>query len=324
MNKKILIHCNSLIERGGSIACFDYAYYLRQFFNIDPYVVYDLKNTNREDVVDRFQKEFFTYGYEHFDQVQSIIDQQKIDYFYALKYGIIDHIEVKNARNLIHSVFSRDPSQVHGDVYAFISEWQSIMCQRKLPFVPHMLNLPKHDKDLRNKLNIPQDSIVVGRSGGKETFNIHFVFEVIQQILDCRDDIYFLFINTPAFCNHNRCIFLDTIVDLDYKVQFINTCDAMLHARDYGETFGIGVLEFASNGKQIISYNNPELQNTHPLGGRAHFLYLGNNCHKYTNAQTLTEILLNLEKQNPFNTDYLNEIYSPKRVTNQFYQVFLQ
>lgn len=323
MIKKIIVHSNSLIERGGSIACYDYAYYAKRLLNLDPIVFYDLKHQSRSDTIEKFKKEFDTIGYTDFQEVQDYVDSHNVDYFYALKYGIKDNIEVKNARNLIHSVFNRNSNEFHGDVYAFISEWQSIITKRKYPFVPHMLNLPEHDRNLRSNLGIPKDALVIGRYGGKETFNIPFVVDTIIESLNQRNNLYFLFVNTPSFVNHPRCLFLDTVTDLDYKVSVINTCDAMLHARDYGETFGISILEFAAKNKQIISYDNLELQNTHPLGGRAHFMFLGRNCHKYTNASQLLTTLLELERTNPFDTTYLNELYSPERVMNQFQQVFL-
>ena len=41
-------------------------------------------------------------------------------------------------------------------------------------------------------------------------------------------------------------------MDLNYKVKFINTCDAMIHARAMGETFGLAVAEFSKKNKPVI------------------------------------------------------------------------
>ena len=49
--------------------------------------------------------------------------------------------------------------------------------------------------DLREILNIPNDSIVIGRHGGNTTFDIHYVHECIKEILTIRQDIYFLLYN---------------------------------------------------------------------------------------------------------------------------------
>jgi hypothetical protein len=135
--------------------------------------------------------------------------------------------------------------------------------------------------------------------------------------------MWFLFLNTEKKIDHPRCIYLDKTIDQVEKFKFINTCDAMLHARDYGETFGLAVLEFAAANKQIITYDNEELQTSHPLGGRNHLLFLGDNCFKYKNYNELGYILMHLNRRNPFDTTYLRDNFSPKSVMKIFKEVFL-
>ena len=321
--KKIIFHENSLNERGTSIAVYDYAYYSRELLDLDPIICYDTKYQNSPAVIEKFKKEFDTISYENFSEVQLLVDRIQPDYFYALKYGTPDHILVNGSKNLIHSVFSKNINDVHGDVYAVVSEWQSLQTGNKVPFVPHMLNLPKIGDDIRDQLSIPKNHVVVGRYGAKDTFNVNFAPSVVLQVLEKRKDMWMLFANTSTVIEHPRCIYLNEIVDINEKVRFINTCDAMLHARDYGETFGLSVLEFASKNKQIISYDNEALQSSHPLGGRNHFLFLGQNCFKYQNQQQLGHILMYLTKSNPFNTEYLVDKFSPSNVMLQFKKVFL-
>jgi len=322
--KKIVLHTNSLNERGTSVAIYDYAFYLRKYLNLDPIIFYDLKLENYQDSIENFEKQFKTIGYKLFDEVDNFIEKNGIDYFYAIKYGNKDGIEVSNAKNLIHSVFCSDTNEVHGDRYAFISEWMTQKTDYKIPFVPHMINLPDHDQNYRKDFGIPESATVIGRYGGKDTFNIDFVIESILEVLEKRSDIWFLFMNTDFKINHERCLYFNPVINLHYKVQFINTCDAFLHARDYGETFGLSILEFASKNKQIISYDNYDLQNNHPLGGRNHFMFLNDNCFKYQNKKDLQNILLNINRNNPFNTEYLNEEFSPKSVIKKFEEVFIR
>lgn len=322
--KNIIFHSNSLNERGTSVAIYDYAFYCREYLNLNPIIYYNLNFESNQRSIDNFKKEFEVIGYNSLEEVQRQIDTENIEYFYAIKYGNVDGIEVKNCKNLIHSVFSTDPFQIHGEVYAVVSEWMSQKTNYKIPFVPHILNLPSHDENYRKILNIPNKDIVIGRYGSKETFNIDFVIESILEILDKRSDVWFLFLNTERKIYHERCLYFDTIIDLNEKVKFINTCDAMLHARDYGETFGLSVLEFASKNKQIISYDNEELQNNHPLGGRNHFLFLKDNCHKYQNKNSLDSILLNITKDSPFDTQYLSQEFSPQSIIKKFDEVFIK
>lgn len=323
MTQKIIFHTNSIAERGVSVAVYDYAFYIREYFNLEPIIVYNLRYENHQNCVSRFKKIFNVIGYEDFSEVQQLIDKQNIKYFYAIKYGINDGIQVKNCKNLIHSVFCSDISQMHGDKYAVVSEWLSYKSDYKIPYVPHMINLPDHDLNFRDELAISKSDVIVGRYGGKDTLNIDFVKSSIINCLEKRNNIWFLFLNTEHFYSHPRCLYFDAIIDYHEKTKFINTCDAFLHARDYGETFGQAVLEFACKNKQIITYDNYELQENHPLGGRNHFLYLKDNCFKYSNSQDLQRIFLDISKNSPFETYYLNKLFSPKTTMNKFNEIFL-
>ena len=321
--KKIVFHDNSLTERGTSNAVYDYAYWCREYFDLDPVICYDLKYQNNPDTVIRFSKEFNTVGYTDFLEVQKIVDTIQSDYFYAIKYGEQDNIVVNGAKNLIHSVFNVNPVHAHGDVYAVVSEWQTYKSNGHLPYVPHMLTPCDVVSDLRQELGIPKSATVVGRYGAYDTFDLDFVIRSIEKALARRPDLWFIFLNTEKKINHERCIYLDKTVDTKRKFEFINTCDAMLHGRSYGETFGLSVLEFAAMNKQIISYDNFELQTSHPLGGRNHFLFLNDQCFKFTSENDLGYLLMYLTKKNPFDTAFLKDKFSPKKVMDIFNRVFL-
>jgi len=135
-------------------------------------------------------------------------------------------------------------------------------------------------------------------------------------MVNSRSDIVFLFLNTYKFITHPRVIYLDSTSDMYFKTKFINTCDAMLHARMQGESFGLSVLEFACKNKHIITYGlSPE---------KSHIMYLKDNCSVYYNQNNLDQILNNINKKNPYNTCYLNEMFSPCNVMDKFKKVFLQ
>lgn len=315
----MIFHEDRLSQTGTSVALYDYAYFCRKYLNINPIIV--SPKEEKHLALDKFKKEFDVFLYDSVQDIQKLIDNKNINNFYSIKFGVYDDLVFKNCRNLAHAVFFCHFCHYHGDVYAFVSEYMSIFKDTKIPFVPHMINLPECNEDLRSELNIPKDALVLGRYGSYDTFNIDFVKEVVAEE---SSKIYFIFANTEKFYDHPNIIYLPPIIDLYNKVKFINTCNAMLHARDYGETFGLSVLEFACKNKQIISYDNEVFQNEHPLGGRNHFMFLGNNCHKYKNKNDLKNIINNLNKNSPFDTNYLNEKFSPKNVINKFKDVFLK
>jgi glycosyltransferase involved in cell wall biosynthesis len=317
---KILFHENQLTERGTSVAMFDYAYYARELLDIEPIITYRNENSKTQ-AIQRFKNNFEVFSYDTFDDVETYISKNSIDAFYAIKYGYHDGIVSSNTKNLIHSVFCKHREYMHGERYAVVSEWQSHF--NDIPYVPHILNLYDTTETLRDNLNIPKDALVIGRHGGFDTFNIDFVIDSIKEILDKRSDIWFLFLNTEKKLEHQRVIYLDATVDLKEKTKFINTCDAMIHARDYGETFGLSVLEFAAKDKPIISYDNEYLQTNHQLGGRNHFLFLQDHCYKYSHKGDLDNIFLNIERNTSFNTSYLLDKFSPQSVMKLFEERFL-
>jgi hypothetical protein len=88
--------------------------------------------------------------------------------------------------------------------------------------LPHIIDFPcklqiKSNPSLlsyRKFLNIPDTSIVIGRHGGKDSFNISFVYDSIMNILSKRDDVYFL------FAGEIPSIFFKKLVD---KTDFVDS-----------------------------------------------------------------------------------------------------
>ena len=58
------------------------------------------------------------------------------------------------------------------------------------------------------KYNISKNALVVGRHGGVGQFNIQFVRQAVEEILKYRSDIFFLFLSTEPFINHERVLFI--------------------------------------------------------------------------------------------------------------------
>lgn len=312
---KIGFHDNSLNVRGTSVALFDYAYYNQNILGNESVIFYNKNDRNTDvDVVNKFKSNFNVISYDNFSEIDDI--KYSLDGCYIIKSGEINHQILTTTKTLVHSVFMQPTYQKHGDRYAFVSEWLSQVCSDgSIPFVPHMLNLPDIDTDLRKILSIPKDVIVFGRYGGYETFDISFVKSSIQKCLSNKS-CYFLFMNTQKFIDHERVIFLNASSELTYKTEFINTCDAMIHARHQGESFGIAVLEFASRNKQIITYGRSN--------ENSHLQYLNGNCLIYNNETELDHIFSNFDTINKFDVSYLSDKFSPKTVMNKFNDVFLK
>lgn len=182
-------------------------------------------------------------------------DFSHFDAIHHFKLGKKDQFRPKGTRYCVHAVF--DASQPHGDRYAAVSQWLGRM--HGVAVVPNIVELPDDRQDMKRELNIPADAVVFGRYGGRDTFDIPWAWDAIANSLARWKSVYFLFANTAVKIQHEQIIDLPTMYDsvVPFEIQkrrFINTCDAMLHARERGETFGIAVGEFAVCGKPVLTY----------------------------------------------------------------------
>ena len=313
--KTIGFHSNQLCERGTDVAMYDYAYYNEKMYNNKSIIFYCKHNSNNDvDVIKKFETQFKCYGYDNFSDIEQIIQDERIDYFYNCKSGSIsDNQLIKSCPNLIHAVFTVEP---HGEKYAAISKQLSEKYNNIADFVPYMINLPKCDKNARQQFNIPNDAIVIGRYGGYSQFDIQVAHEAIKSILNTDLNLYFLFANTNVFYEHPRIIYLNKIIDLEDKVTFINTCDAMIHARSDGETFGLAVGEFSSCNKPIITCKS--------VMDNSHIDILGEKGIIYGSKESLIEIFKNIKNIINSRSDWnAYAEYSPENVMEKFFKVFI-
>ena len=312
---KIAFHTNQLCLRGTSVAVYDYAHFNETLLKNSSIILAKDPSVwpySHEPAILKFQKRFPVYFYKNESEIEFILDKENIDILYAQKAGVRDNVISTKRKTVIHSVFQHH--EPHGDVYSYISEW--LGNKYKSPFVPYMVYLPEVHTNLREELNIPNDAIVFGRHGGQETFNIPFVRQVVKNIASTHKNIYFLFLFTDRFTDPSleNVIYLKGESDLEYKTKFINTCDAMLHARSVGETFGLSVAEFSIRNKPVITYAGPQRES-------AHLQMLGEKAIKYYNTEDLTKILTTFT---PTDKDWnAYKEYSPEKVMQIFNNVFI-
>ena len=316
---KIGFHTNSLSLRGTEIALYDYANHNQELLGNQSVVFYRRNNPLVQSVHDKFSNQFKLCPYEGQQELNRLIEQEKIDLTYFIKSGERDDAICESSPSLIHAVFPTKPEEFHGDKYAFVSQWLSKeYSNHKIPFVPHMIELPAGEENLRGELGVPETATVLGWYGGSDSFNIDFVKQAVITALESRTDLYFLLMNTASFAQHERLIFLPGNSDLSYKVKFINTCDGMLHARGIGESFGLACGEFSIKGKPVITYAlSPQ---------RSHIEILGDKGILYKGKKDLTNILQNFNRQIQYekNWDAYSEKYSAKVIMSRFEDVFIK
>lgn len=294
---------NQIDNRGTGNALFDYADYNENILGNESFILTldtqprDVKMEQR--LIERFGR-ILTYPYSMKD----------LEVLYHIKSGSDDGYRApKGVRYAVHGVFER-PSG--GDRNAAVSDWLGILYN--VDVIPHIVSMPPTNLDLRGQLKIPTDAIVFGRHGGADSFDISWVWDAIGSVLDVRKDVYFIFVNTDGIphelMNSGRVFSAPGIKEPLNKRIFINTCDAMLHARSRGETFGIAVGEFAIAGKPVITYGGSYEQN--------HYLELP-YAERYNDKEELIRILLDFK---PYTVrGYLD--YTPEKVMKKFKEVFL-
>ena len=305
-------YSNQLGFRGTEIAMFDYAYYNETILKNKSFIFYEKNNNNNnDDVIDKFNSHFTITALNNFNDIDEYLEKYNINILYNIKGGNYDGKISKVSKNFIHCVFTCN--EPHGEIYSTISSWVSKKNNNKYPILPHIVHLPDNNDNMRKILNIPDNAIVFGRYGGSETFDIPEVHQVIYNVAINRPDIYFLFLTTDKFCpDLKNIIHLDKpIIDRNEKRKFINTCDAMIWGRRFGETFGLAIAEFSFCNKPVIA--------TLSHVDNAHYDLLGDKGIWYRTINDLYNILLNFNKDEYKNKD-LNAYrdYSPENVMKIF------
>ena len=238
---------------------------------------------------------------------------------YAIKSGQKDNVLSLNIPTMVHAVFPTNPRQIHGASYAYISDWLSRNCSRsKIPTVSHIVDIPTVKGDLRESLGIPENALVIGGFGGQHSFDIPYAISTVIKILEQKNNIYFLFMNFNEFIRHSRAIFLPGTPEINQKVKFINSCDAMLHARRQGESFGLACGEFSIKNKPVITCS---------LGKHAHHIEtLGSKGLYYHDEVSLTACIHKLPKllAANLNWDCYSDKYNPETVMTAFNKHLIQ
>ncbi len=311
---KIIFQSNQLSVRGTEVAMFDYALYNEKLLRNKSFIAFRKNSPNNDNtVIEKFKSHFPIFAYESISELDLFIKSEGINLMYAIKAGERDEVISKVVPTMVHAVFPQPFSEIHGSSYAFVSPWLSKVCSNnKVPYVSHMINISRVNGDMRKELNIPADAIVFGCYGGYESFDIPFVHEAIKEEACLRKNIFFLFMNTKPFAEHKNIIFLPSNASLSFKSKFINTCDAMLHGRKIGESFGLACGEFSILNKPIITYSKSVQRN--------HIEILGTRGIFYGGKDSLKKILSTF---NPVATksltwDCYSKSFSPEVVMAQF------
>lgn len=317
---RIVFQTTQLSVRGTEIALYDYARFNEEILGNQSVVLFnETSPLNNADVIRKFEARFPVAAYRQADEIDRVVAGQDADLLYFIKLDRNNFRLSSVLPTMVHEVFPVTPAMFHGSAYAFVSGWLSrTFSNGRVPAVPHIVTLPEVQGDLRAELGIPADATVFACYGGRECFDIGFARQVVQQVAEERGDVWFLFMNIDAFASHPRIRFLPGTADVERKVRFINTCDAMLHARMRGETFGLAIAEFSLRNKPVLTYALS--------GERNHIDVLGARGLYYAGPRGLRQRLLGFDREQAAARDWdcYSRDFSPQAVMPLFDRHFIQ
>jgi len=313
----VAFHSNSMSLRGSENALWDYANFNETILGNHSVICHSAELENDENpTFAKWKARFPIVPYRTKAELSSKLKESGVDILYQIKPGPYDGFVIPGLKNCIHSMFLSD--EFHGDSFAYVSRWASrVMTGKEESFVPHYVPKLESKENLRRKLNIPSGAKVFGRHGGWDTFNVPFTRKVVAQHARENPEDHFVFMNTEPIHeaeNLTNIHYLAATVDSEEKARFLATCDAMLHARMHGETFGLAVGEFAALGKPVITFEGSR--------ERAHLEMLGDRALRYRNRAELEEILCSFTSRKVSGTVY-EEFANPNRVMDLFRKIFL-
>jgi hypothetical protein len=313
MEMVVAFHTNTLGVRGSETAVWDYANLNETILGNRSVVCLREGLCEKANAVfSKWKARFPITSYRSKRELSEKLQSQDASVLYQIKPGPFDGFVVPGVRNCIHSMFLSD--EFHGDRFAYVSAWASrVMTLGDKSFVPHYVPKLVSAQNLRKSLGIPAKAKVFGRHGGWETFNIPFARKAVARHARYHPEDHFIFLNTEPIRDRKRLRnihYLSATVDPEEKAQFLASCDAMIHARDTGETFGLAVGEFAVLGKPVITFSESK--------ERAHLEMLGNQALLYRSTGELAEILKEFRPHKTQGTDY--EIFADPKVVMQLFQ----
>lgn len=322
---KIAFHSNQLGLRGTEVSLYNYAKYNEETLG-NTSIIVTFEGSNLQ-AVEKFKNRFETIIMP-WSQYEHTLRKEQVDCLYMQKAGWYDGYVLNSIPTLVHCVFKG--SQPHGHRFGFISDYLAKQHgyspeTHSVPYFVEVLNNAEYS--LREKLRINSNNIVFGYHGGADQFSIKYVKKVIEIALIMRSDIHFIFMNVEPWINHPRVHFLKGTYDLKEKASFIDACNAMIHARADGETFGLSIAEFAVKNKPVITQNYTLNSNY----DYAHLEMLDDTAITYQNEGSLYNVLVNWEEvyksklnliHNKFDKNYIN-YSSPLYIMERFKKVFL-
>ena len=302
---------NELSVRGTSVSWYLLMEAVEEILHQPVFICYERHNKNNHaDRIEAFQKRFGednVIPYDSPKEIDTILTGKNASHFVIKKYGHRDSIISTVAKNVVVCVFTA--TSPHGEVYMKLME----TVPGDAPILPNIVRFPEDNgyhgtqEDARRELGLPIDRVIFGRHGGHEN-----IMSITKSAIIKSPQHFFVLMNTPSFTKMAHVKHLTATVDWHDISRFITACDAMIHSRERGETFGNSCAEFATHGKPVITWSKSR--------ERAHIDILGENAILYSTADDLLRVFKEWEsvkKPHPEALKRAYAIYSKENVVRK-------
>jgi hypothetical protein len=305
-----------LNERGVAVALYDYAFHARALLGVEPVILHDASGSVDEEQLSRFTRAFRVRPYRGAEQRDEILEDERVDVAYFLKTTRALYPLSPARRTAVHEVFRY--FRPHGDAYAYISSWlAAAAAASRYPAVPHIVDPPKPQANLRSEFGVPAGAVVVGRHGASDQLDVPFVKPAIEAALAARSDLWVMLLNTNRFSNHERIVHVPRAPDRQRVADFIASCDVGLNARRGGEAFGLAIAEFLAQDKPALVWRGGRDRN--------HLALVDDERMQFRTREDLTRALVAFEPR-PNGGAWRKRVepFSPEAVMPLFARTFLE
>jgi len=307
---RVAFNLGSMSFKGPDLGVYKYAKFNKEILGNESIIL--CSKDSEMTIKDKFDKEFEVRLYKETEDnrfLEDLIKDQ--DVLYIHHRGKRTTRLPRNIKVCIHCETAAET--ICGDVCAATSYTSA--GSTGIPIVPYIVWLPEVKEDLREILAIPDNAVVLGWHGSPGNFNLPTLKIAMSDVLFINKNIYFVIIDKTRALRHNRVIYLEPTTDDYFISAFINTCDAMIHGKAAGESFGISVGEFSLKNKPVITY-------AYYISDGEHLRILGDQAIKWTDRDNLVSAILNIKRNHEGQFDAYKQ-FSPDKVMKQFDEVFL-
>lgn len=300
MPKTIAFFIRHFTFRGTEVSTFCYAKYNEAILGNKSIIIHFTPQAQRRHRLPMiyssyamFKDRFRMFAIDSITDMAALIKKENIDAFYTQTDGCRDLYQFENSDiwgccvTIKHCVFNMRclDAKVNCAISSYIAGKARVSPQPIT--LPHIVDLPVSSSGPldRETYNIPPNAVVFGYHGGAKSFTNPVAINAVKActVTTSGRPIFFLFMNqNDVFGGQKHVVHLPGTTDYETKSRFIQTCDAMLHARVAGETFGLSCAEFAVHNKYVI---------TSLTGDTAHVEQLNDRALLFTDLKSLQELL---------------------------------